>query len=116
VLEWLAQAFGGTIIEAVIRALANAFRLRRLDRERDDAIAGRALAEERTKTAEAQNQIRKEMQDAQATAPSSRSDLADRLRRESVQDGEPQTGSAAHLVQFMPFMAGRFQGPQGKAG
>lgn len=112
-LEWLLKTFGGTIIESVIRSLADAFRIRRLDHERDDAIAGRAVAEQRVANAEAENQFRKDMQDAQTSAPSTRRDLADRLRRESVSEGEAKSGTTNHFAQLLPFMARRDQGTKG---
>jgi hypothetical protein len=83
-LTWLLSAFGGTIIESVINSFANAFRLRRLDRERDENIVGRERAEQRAANAEAQTKITKDMLNAQVKAPGSRSDLVDRLRAEGA--------------------------------
>ena len=80
------KAFGGAFLTAIF----NAFRLRRLDRERDENIIGRRDAEQRAANAEAQTKITKDMLDAQVLAPASRTDFADRLRHEAA----AETGAA----------------------
>lgn len=82
-MEWLLKAFAGTIIESVLKILLGAVRTRRLDRERDAAITGKAVAEARGGALEQQNQVRKDMADAQATSPGDRDTLADQLLRDA---------------------------------
>ena len=79
-LKWLIETFGGTLLNSIF----GAFRLRRLDKERDANIIGRERAEQRAANSEAQTKITKDMLNAQVLAPASRDALADRLRDEGA--------------------------------
>jgi hypothetical protein len=85
----IAKAFAGTILETLLKGIADALQIRIERHERDAMAADAAVSRDRASAAEAARKTQKDMADAQAAAPRNRRALAERLRTEARADGEP---------------------------